>query len=139
MRNIELPGLVYCWLVCPPYWQKINKVTNVMGAGYSHLFSNTYNYVLSAAYEHKPQMQKLSSKNFVTSSNGVFRPAKLQYDEDTNKLYKTSVDTNVKWYLRLSQNPAVNLPDVNTNNLHFHKTMYLRLGFFTSNILINNH
>lgn len=116
---------------------ELNKVTFGIGAGYSHLFKNIYQPSLTTDTIHSLVLQKLSKSNFVISSIIIFKLGKLQLDPTTNKLYVTTSETPPKLYQRLSINLAINLVDVNSDNISFNKTIDGGLGlgcFLTSNI-----
>ena len=112
MKKIVFLIVIYMAITSSSFSQELNKVTFGLGAGYNHLFGDTYKYGLSTDNDHALQMQKLSRKNFVISSILVFKMIK-----------GLKSNGGLAFWQRLSIKLSINLLDVNSDNVSFNKTI----------------
>ena len=112
MKKIVFLIVIYMAITSSSFSQELNKVTFGLGAGYNHLFGETYKYGLSTDNNHALQMQKLSRKNYVISYILVFKMIK-------------SLKSNGRpaFWQRLSIKLSINRLEVNSDNVSFNKTI----------------
>jgi hypothetical protein len=114
----------------------LHGVTFGIGTGFNVMNKNSYSYSLSPDSNHALKMQKLPKGSFVISSVLSIKLTKLKVDEQTNQLFKAANNTDKKdtahFWDRFSINVALNLLEINSDNVSFNKNIDggLGIGYF---------
>jgi hypothetical protein len=116
--------------------QELQGVTFGFGAGFNKLNQDIYNYSLSTDTFHTLEIQKLSKTSFVISSVLSVKLGKLKTPTNSIKLLRAGEGENEPDFgERLAINIALNLLEINSDNISFNKNIDggLGLGYFLNN------
>jgi hypothetical protein len=114
---------------------ELRGLTFGIGAGYNVLLKQPKSYALSTD-TNTLQVQTLSRGGFVISSVLTVKLSRLAAGNKSDEIYKVAFDetsqsdeaTSIKWYEKLTVNAALNLIEVNSQDISFNKNIDGGLG-----------
>jgi hypothetical protein len=120
----------------PEAIQELQGVTFGFGTGFSHIGGTVHSYSLTTDTAHALKAQKLSKTSFVISSELSIKFGKISTAKNSNKILKAN-GGEAKPADRLAVNVALNLLEINSDNLSFNKNIDggIGLGYFLNDYI----